>query len=357
MAGEEEGFDRWIYLTNEESSSPATFDGKGGLTVAIIDNKAFALPDLGRFPWEQTMAKPDPEGNKVIILGTEDGAANMDAASANSNLYMYVGTKDKSPGASVLARNGLVGGKTYVLAPVDSAKGSEAEFKAGTLPVRWVEIPNVGALTDVQLEAASDAAGAFRFARPEDSDWNNENGDQLIFVTTGESRVADVLSDDNKLGRIYELNFDEDDVTKNAKLKLSVNADKVIAAGGDTAISPDNIDTSEDFLMVNEDGTTTSRAVMAAKGRDGSIWRFKIGENGINASSAKRVVELDPPGRDGIAVGAGVWETSGIITAERLFGELDSWLFDVQAHSPTTAPGSNTVEDGQLLLMAKPDDD
>ena len=132
MAGVNEGFDRWIYLTNEESSSPATFDGMGGLTVAIIDNKAFGLPDLGRFPWEQTMAKPHPKGNQVVILGTEDGAANMDAASANSNIYMYVGTKDMSPGASVLARNGLVGGKTYVLAPVDPTKGSEAVFKTGT---------------------------------------------------------------------------------------------------------------------------------------------------------------------------------------------------------------------------------
>ena len=271
LAGVNEGFDRWIYLTNEESSGSATFDGMGGLTVAIIDNKAFGLPDLGRFPWEQTMAKPHPKGNQVVILGTEDGAANMDAASANSNLYMYVGTKDMSPGASVLARNGLVGGKTYVLAPVDPTKGSEAVFKTGTLAVKWVEIPNVAAKTDVQLEAASDAAGAFRFARPEDSDWNNKNDDQLIFVTTGESRVADgAVTNDNRLGRIYELDFDKNDVTKNATLKVAVSADDVIAAGGDTAISPDNIDTSNDFLMVNEDGTTTSRAVMASKSRDGS---------------------------------------------------------------------------------------
>ena len=310
----------------------------GGLTVAVIDNKAYGLPDLGRFPWEQTMAKPHPKGNQVVILGTEDGAANMDAASANSNLYMYVGTKDMSPGAWVLARNGLIGGKTYVLAPVDPTKGSEAEFKTGTLAVKWVEIPDVAAKTDVQLEAASDAAGAFRFARPEDSDWNNKNGDQLIFVTTGESRVANgPVTNDNALGRIYELNLDKLDVTKNATLKVAVNADNVIAAGGDTAISPDNIDTSKDYLMVNEDGTTTSRAVMASKNRDGSIWRFEIGKDGIDASSAKRVVELDPPVRDGVPVGPGVWETSGIIDAKNLFGK-DSWLFDVQAHPPTAAP-------------------
>ncbi len=55
---------------------------------------------------------------------------------------------------------------------------------------------------------------------------------------------------------------------------------------------------------------------------------------------------------NGAAVGAGVWETSGIIDTAALFG-AGSWLFDVQAHSPTTAPTPNTVEDGQLLLLTK----
>jgi hypothetical protein len=106
--------------------------------------------------------------------------------------------------------------------------------------------------------------------------------------------------------------------------------------------------------MINEDGTTESRAVMAAKGRDGAIWRFdlKTGE-GVNAASALMVAELDPPGRTGAPpVGPGVWETSGIIGTASLFGE-GSWLFDVQAHGPTPAPKPNTVEDGQLLLLTK----
>jgi hypothetical protein len=50
-----------------------------------------------------------------------------------------------------------------------------------------------------------------------------------------------------------------------------------------------------------------------------------------------------------VAVGPGVWETSGIISAPFL-GE-DVWIFDVQAHSPTGAPLGGTVEDGQLLVL------
>jgi hypothetical protein len=98
--------------------------------------------------------------------------------------------------------------------------------------------------------------------------------------------------------------------------------------------------------MVCEDGTGFSRNVMANKGRNGVIWRYDLKKN----YEATRVVSLAPPGRDGVPVGAGVWETSGILDAEHLFGR-NSWLFDVQAHPPTAAPAPNTTEDGQLLLL------
>ena len=106
--------------------------------------------------------------------------------------------------------------------------------------------------------------------------------------------------------------------------------------------------------MVQEDGTTESRVEMARKGRDGSIWRYRLTSRGtgIDTASAKRVVTLSPPGRDGVAVGPGVWETSGIISTAGMLGS-GSWLFDVQAHRPTAAPGVNTVEDGQLVLLRR----
>ena len=163
-------------------------------------------------------------------------------------------------------------------------------------------------------------------------------------MTTGGAAGA------NALGRIYSLDLDKRDPTKAAKLTVEVNADAIIADGGDISISPDNIDVSDRYLMVQEDGTAESRLVMGAKGRDGSIWRFALdGNSGIDAASATRVVSLSPTSPD---VGPGVWETSGLIDGEGLFGS-GSWLFDVQAHAPTAAPGSNTVEDGQLVLLKR----
>ncbi len=346
LAGWAEGFDRPIYFANEESGAPSVFDGLGGLAVAIFDGEAHALPGLGRFPWENSLVQRN-FGARTVIMGMEDGPASQDPAAVNSQLYMYVGTKDYSPGATVLERNGLVGGTLYVFRSYDPAKNSEVAFQNGSILGEWVAIQNAGALTEAGLEAAADAAGAMIFARPEDGAFNPRNRHNYMFVTTGGAAGA------NTLGRIYSLDLNYLNPTGFARLSVAVNADQIVAAGGDTALSPDNIGVSLGYLMVQEDGTTESRAVMTSKGRDGSIWRFKLsGFSGIQANSATRVVELNPPGRDGVAVGAGVWETSGIIDATTLFG-YDSWLFDVQAHGPTAAPAPNTVEDGQLLLMRR----
>jgi Bacterial protein of unknown function (DUF839) len=347
LAGPGHGFDRWIYLTNEEENAPNTFDGRGGLSVAIYDNEAHALPKLGRFSKENTLVQPN-QGVRTVIFSLEDGPATLD-----NQLYMYVGSKDRSANASVLARNGLDNGKLYAFRAFDPGRNSERTFTSGTVRGEWVEIPNAENLTGAQLEVASDAAGAMTFVRPEDGAFNPNNRNEFFFVTTGSSSGAD--DGVNELGRLYSLRLHPGNPLKPATLTIVYNADPIVAAGGDIGISPDNVDTSNRYLMINEDGTTESRAVMAAKGRDGSIWRFALTNGpvhaiGIDASTATRVAQLDPPGRDGIPVSPGVWETSGIIDTSAIFG-ADTWLSDVQAHPPTTAPAPGTVEDGQLFLI------
>jgi hypothetical protein len=346
LAGWAEGFDRPIYFANEESGAPAVFDGQGGLAVAIFDNEAHGLPDLGRFPWENALVQRN-FGSRTVVMGMEDGPASQNPADVNSQLYMYVGTKDHSPGATVLERNGLVGGTLYVFRALEAAKNSELGFQNGTLLGEWIAIPNAGSMSESQLEAASDAVGAMVFARPEDGAFNPRNKHNYFFVTTGGAAGANVL------GRLYSMNLNPWNPTGLARLSIAYNADQVVAAGGDIALSPDNIEASWNHLTICEDGTTESRAVMTSKNRDGSIWRFNLtGLSGVSKASARRIVELDPPGRDGVTVGAGVWETSGIVDTTWLFG-FDTWLFDVQAHGPTAAPAPNTVEDGQLLLLKR----
>jgi Bacterial protein of unknown function (DUF839) len=349
LAGPENGFDRWIYLTNEESDGASTFDGRGGVSVAIFDDELHTLPRLGRFSKENTVVQPG-HGTRTVIFSLEDGPATLD-----NQLYMYVGTKDWSAGASALARNGLDNGKLYVFRSLDPARSSERTLTSASVRGEWVEIEDADTLTDGELEAASDAVGAMTFVRPEDGAFNPNNPNEFFFDTTGSSSGAD--DGVNELGRLYSIRLRPGDPLQPATLTVVYNADAIAASGGDIAISPDNIGTSGRYLMINEDGTTESRLVMASKERDGSVWRFDlvkgpVGALGIDVSTATRVAELDPPGCDGVPVGAGVWETSGIIDASALFGS-DTWLSDVQAHAPTAAPGGSTVtvEDGQLFLM------
>jgi len=301
--------------------------------VAIFDNELHTLPKLGRFPWENSLVQAKP-GVETVMLLMEDGPSTPD-----SQLYMYVGTKERNSNSTPLRRNGLDNGRLYVFVSTTTGMNSEVTYQTGTIQGVWREILNAESLTDVQLEVAVDALGAFGFIRTEDGAFDKTDPNRFYFVTTGGATG-------NMLGRAYQLDLNPTNVTGPATLNVIYNADQIIAAGGDIAISPDNIDTSDNFLMIQEDGTAQSRPVMAARNRDGSIWRLNLFHNYL----AERVIELDPPGRDGVPVLPGIWETSGIINASESYGR-NSWFSVVQAHPPTAQPRPNTVEDGQLFLM------
>lgn len=339
LAYKEAGFDRPIYFAGEEASGPGTFDGKGGLAVAIFENNGVGelhtLPKFGRFAWENALAQPRRR-SKTVLIGMDDGPNTPD-----NQLYMFVGDKDTRRNASPLARNGLAEGKLYVFVSTTPGVNDEAAlFAAGQVDGEWLELPGAENLTDVELEAASDALGAFGFVRTEDGAFDPQDPDEYFFVTTGDGAS-------NRLGALYRMDLDRNDPTGQAHIELVFNANTVIAGGGDISVSPDNIGIDRNFIMINEDGTGNSRPVMAGKARDGSVWRLNK-----QTFQATRVAELFPPGRDGnFAITSGVWETTGIVPVEGFGGE--AWLLNVQAHSPTLAPAPNTVEDGQLVLLRR----
>jgi Bacterial protein of unknown function (DUF839) len=352
LAGPPEGFDRLIYLTNEEADAlnarggRGTFDGRGGLSVAVFGREAHTLPKLGRFSKENTLVMRGT-GRRTVIVSLEDGPA-----SADSQLYMYVGWKDLSVNASPLARNGLDNGRLYVFASAIPTMNNELTFQSGTILGRWREIPNAQNMGEVQLENAADIVGAFGFVRIEDGAFDEAHPNEFFFVTTGGNAL-----EGNSLGRLYSLRLNPVNPLRTPSLHVIYNADRVVAAGGDIAISPDNVDTSQRFLMVNEGGSGRTAAVLSAKARDLSVWRFALTDldwtSRVDVSTATRVAQVNPPGRDGIAVPINTWEPSGVLDGSGSFGD-GSWLQDVQAHPPTTQPATNTVQDGQLVLMVPP---
>ena len=153
----------------------------------------------------------------------------------------------------------------------NASKNSELAFQFGRIAGEWVALDGAEDMSDTALEAASDSVGAMVFARPEDGAFNLGQDERGLL--RHHRRHPSGENTGNALG---SLRLNPSDPTKNATLSIAYNADEVIAAGGDIAISPDNIDVSSEYLMINEDGTGNSRPVMAAKGRDGSIWRFEL---------------------------------------------------------------------------------
>ncbi|HXG49391.1 MAG TPA: esterase-like activity of phytase family protein [Methylomirabilota bacterium] len=333
LGWKEAGFDRPIYFCGEEAGGTNTFDGRGGVAVAIFDNAAWTLPRLGHMAWENAVPRPH-RGGLTAIMCLEDGEVGQ------CQLYLYVGWKDRSSGAGPLRRNGLDNGSLYVFVADSSIHTNEATFPNGELTGRWVLLSGAENMNELELEAASDAVGAFAFDRVEDGAFRPRNPNEFYFVTTGGSAS-------NALGRLYQLALDPNYIVGPAKLTMMYNADQVVADGGDVALSPDNVAVGDDYLMICEDGTAQSRPVMAAKGRKGNIWRINL-----RTGELDNVAEMTAVARDGRITNPGVWETSGIIEMSTVFGP-DSWLFDVQAHSPTRPPLPNTVEDGQLLLMLR----
>jgi len=376
LAGRQVGMDRPIFFANEETQPEPlasdgtrpptrTFDPKGSQSVAIFDREAHALSKLGHFPRENTIVMRGT-GNRTVILSTEDGPRTPD-----SQLYLYVGRKDRSS-RDPLRRNGLDNGKLYALASDDARDDENQLLQGDALHVHWVEIPGADQLTDVQTEAAADAAGAFGFVRIEDGEFRPNAKREFWFVTTGDQAARpEADPHTNELGRLYRLRFDGRDPLAGATLTQTYNADQLVFPQ-DGPLSPDNLDVTKSSVFINEDGTgggspggTGSRDDMAARNRDGSIWIVPQATAG-DPSTFTRVAELvgrTEGGRDGIpTVGSGIWETSGIVDAQRAFGR-NTFLFDVQAHPPFVGandppytlpfPKEQIVEDGQLLILER----
>lgn len=375
FAGPAHGMDRPIFLTNEESGS-GNYDSAGSQTVAVIDGKMHMLPDLGRVARETTLVMPRRDAITAII-STED-------AGNDSFVYLYVGSKQRRS-ADVLAKNGLVDGKIYVLGGRSADAGKdESTFTTGSIQMRWIELVGAAALNANDLSSAASAAGGFKFVRVEDAEFDPVAPTRKLFVaSTGGSAV-------NRLGRLYQINFDPRNPAGDATMDVVYNADLIVTPGGtysgntltgsysggdinagtDWPVSVDNIAVTADTIVICEDRNSPASAVFTKYARNGGVWTLDR-NNGYAAKYQGDFNFAHTASRDGNLVSnyaGGLWEASGVIDASSLFGP-GSFLINVQAHGsspsqdrsniaiPTggtyTQAQANTlfVEDGQVMLM------
>ncbi len=368
--GEGMGLVDSLFFTGEET---------GGGTEFVVDpatNTMYAVPWMGRAAWENVTELNTGSSDKVALLIGDDREG--------APLIMYVGTKDASS-SDLLARNGLVGGDLYVWV-ADSGETTPEEFN-GTGASRngsWAAISFYdaaqagtaldtdgdgdvqdelgydadGFATQAQQDALAEAAGAFRFSRPEDVATNPEDGTIAVLASTG----RDSLFPSDSWGTTYTIDtdFNASGTPVSAEVKAIYDGDDAGAgqfAGPDFGLrSPDNLDWSADgFIYVQEDRSIDEFGLTS--GEEASIWKLNPTTGELTRIAQTNRTTGVPAGQtDTDPTDIGNWESSGILDVSKLFDADPGTLFigDVQAHSVEKGiiDEANLVQGGQLFFLS-----
>jgi hypothetical protein len=391
------GVEDKIYFTGEEDGG--NFNPVGGAEWAldVATNELWAVPAMGRGAWENITAVDARDNDVAAFILADDSSpfdADNDGEDEAAPLFLFVGEKDKSPGAGFLARNGLAEGTLYVLVMKDGSTTPVGFSGTGSkLKAEWVEIDNeqnlaeasddgstgfdqFGYPTQSTLWTRAEALGAFGFSRPEDVAFNPRKKNEIVLASTG---VDTYVGGADTFGTMYTV------VTNFKNLAASI---EIIYDGDDDPTralrSPDNLDWADDGLIyvqedeAEEDSLTgeplfgfgaanpKEASIVALNPNNGKITRVAEVNRGVVYDAS-----IDNPTRafDVDFGSAGEWESSGILDVSTLFGEKGGtlFLFDVQAHGieDQTTVGSdpnvdslitddNLVEGGQLLFLEAP---
>jgi hypothetical protein len=236
-------------------------------------------------------------------------------------------------------------GRLYVWKANNPAEtGNPTASKGESIPGRFVPLTQADNATDETLKAAATAKGAFRFDRLEDAAVQRGRESRVFIADTGKPATA---TDPTPKGRIYQLDFNLADPTR-ATLKMILNGD---APDNDDIVNPDNLDTSQTVLVIQEDPESAFRGVVGGSTGFSRVLVYEFATGNLSA-----VARVATPA----TLRPGTWESSGVINARTVLGR-NWWLLDVQAHSttapqpgPTLVPNSSTGEDGQLLAVYIP---
>ncbi|MGB7249235.1 MAG: esterase-like activity of phytase family protein [Phormidesmis sp.] len=395
--GEGRGLVDSLFFTGEET---------GGGSEFVIDpatNTLYAVPWMGRAAWESVTELDTGTPDKVAFLVGDDREA--------APLLMYVGEKDSSEGADLLARNGLSNGKLYTWVPEEgadtptflNADGEEIDADSAPDPFgfngtgntqsgQWVEMdyyrPDLasedsatgydaqGFATQDQQDALALEAGSFQFSRPEDVATNPEDGTQAVLASTGR---GDRFAIDN-WGTTYQINVDFSESGDPLTAQLDILYDGDDAGAGqfehpDFGLrSPDNLEWADDgFIYLQEDRSTSNdvptdgsipdpdeinSAFGGTSGEESSIWKLDPATGELTrVAQMNRGAGVPAGQRDSQPNDIGNWESSGIIDVSTLFDEAPGTLFigDIQAHSVGGGiiDEADLVQGGQIFFLSK----
>ncbi len=313
-----DGPEPFIFLSGEETGA----EGRAFAHVASGPDaqKSFELPYLGKYSWENALARPYPSP-KTVVIGLDD--------STPGQVYVYVG--DKQPAGNVIQRAGLEGGVKYGIkvpsVPLEDRTtgiGSATRFEMANLG-------DVSTLTGAQLQTASVTAGVTEFLRPEDGTWDPLNPRDFYFVTTDRFNTVTTVG----RSRLWKLRFDDaNDVTLGGDIFMLLDGTE-----GQQMFDNLCIDT-RGHLMIQED---PGNQVHIAK-----VWQYDIATDALTLLVEHDSARFIVGGANFITQDE---ESSGIIDASRFLGK--GWFIaNVQAHAAN--PDPELVEFGQLVAIFNP---
>ena len=308
------GYKDAVYLTGEEGS-----DDQSRAFAFDAEGNGVQLPKMGLAPWENLLTKPGT-GKTTIVMGNEDGSAT------DSQLYMYVGTK-QTTGANFAEKAGLTNGKLYTIAlegyRTDNAVRAAA--KGTKINVGFNEVntnPKFGKL------ATMSQANGTTFSRVEDGEFDSKNPNVYYFVTTESNkdplattpRPGATYSRDG--GALWKMTFaDAKNPFKGATMEMLLNGTEA-----PYLTKPDNITVDGDYILIQEDPGNNAHIarVVAYRMSDGKIAEIaKFDEQYFITGAAKFMTQDE--------------EASGIINVNKFLkasGDTKSHFFlNAQVHA------------------------
>jgi hypothetical protein len=364
MAGPAEGFSTYTFFTGEETNDvvdvpagapfgadPAVAPQRqGGYAVALNTEtgESAPIPGMGRLNHENTIALPGY--NQIAMLTTDDTFS-----AGTSQLYLYLANQEshvwqdkgslwafqvtRTDDGAVDQWDPFNGANDYL----DIQPGDDWQGKFIRVPKEIARGTTDLAPQDA-LEQWSNENNVFQFIRLEDAAYDKNDPSVVYVADTGGTRIVPDPTTGRMLrgpggtvgqadnGRVFRFEFDAKNPRKVASFSVLADGD---ASGSPAYVpftSPDNLDTSANSLMVQEDTDFAQ------------IWRHDYATGTWTA-----VADVADTGG----------ESSGIVDASSAFGS-GSWLVTVQAHGfPFVA--SEQVGDvlykreaGQLVLMTIP---
>lgn len=351
------GFNDNLYFTGEGISDGTAY------ALDIKPGELYALPFLGKAAWKNVTALDTGEANFIALLIGDNRAS--------SPLLLYLGQKDKSAGASFLARNGLAQGRLFAWISTQGGQ-NPAQFKGtGTQRAgRFVQIQHfspgqagydqLGFATQSTQDDLYKKAKAFTFSMPVDLSVNPENGKQVVFASSG----TNAATFGDQWGMVYRVNVLFESVTGGAVFAdITILYDANDMGGGqfndpDLGLrNPDNVDWAKNGMIYIQENPLANQFGKKS-GAETSVWELIPATGKIRRIAQTNRAAVPAGQQDTAPTTLGAWPSFGALDVNDIFADPQQeaiLVCNVQAHSLKGGPidSGELMEGGQLLLMSK----